>query len=462
MTRLLRIGFLAAFEATLVALPLLALTTIVLSWPGLWSTVMLGRLADEIGRRLRWPFHRMLLVAAPVIAACWLSWLTFGLDPRNTLAALQPGQPQSGLVYLAVLIAFFLVWRGVKLVEHEHATILTLAGRGLVATIAALVLGPLLRAGAPIANDLLLLYIVAFVGSGLSSLALTYVLEAAPDQAHTLNVRWSLLLLLVIGGVLGLGIAFAALLSGELAFTGIVTLLQWILLPFALIGALFVYLFTVIFGSTIRALFAAFGQVLARMNLQPEPPPTPDTTIVDDNAVETVIIIAQQATFVLALIPLVLLVIFLLLWRQRNRRANNDEEHQSLDVGQSLLSDLRDLLGTLRRPFQRRLSGLQAALLALRDADAGTRVRRAYVQALIMLEARGWRRSPDQTPSEWCSRMATVLTEPKPFTDLTVSYERARYQPAGVDVSEAESAEDCLQALQAVIPPPGSRRDVKA
>ncbi|WP_232218963.1 hypothetical protein [Chloroflexus sp. Y-396-1] len=91
MTRLLRIGFLAAFEATLVALPLLALTTIVLSWPGLWSTVMLGRLADEIGRRLRWPFHRMLLIAAPVIAACWLSWLTFGLDPRNTLAALQPG-----------------------------------------------------------------------------------------------------------------------------------------------------------------------------------------------------------------------------------------------------------------------------------------------------------------------------------------------------------------------------------
>ncbi|MBO9311566.1 MAG: DUF4129 domain-containing protein [Chloroflexus sp.] len=462
MTRLLRLGFLAAFEATLVALPLLALTSIVLSWPGLWSAVILGRLTDEIGRRLRWPFHRMLLVAAPVIAACWLSWLTFDLDARNTLAALQPGQPQSGLVYLAVLVAFFLVWRGVRLVEHDHATILTLARRGLAATITALVLGPLLRAGAPVADNLLLLYIVVFVGSGLSSLALTYVLEAAPDQAHTLNVRWSLLLLLVIGGMLVIGIAFAALLSGELAFTGIVTLLQWILLPFALIGALFVYLFTVIFGGMIRALFAAFAQVLARMNLRPEPPPTSDTTIVDDNAVETVIIIAQQATFVLALIPLVLLVIFLLLWRRRSRRADTDEEHQSLDVGQSLLSDLRDLLGTLRRPFQRRPRGLPAALVALRGTDAVTRVRRAYVQALIMLEARGWRRSPDQTPSEWCARMAAVLPEPKPFTDLTVSYERARYRPDGVDETEAEAAEDALQVLRAVLPPPESRRDVKA
>ncbi|MBO9316589.1 MAG: DUF4129 domain-containing protein, partial [Chloroflexus sp.] len=139
-----------------------------------------------------------------------------------------------------------------------------------------------------------------------------------------------------------------------------------------------------------------------------------------------------------------------------------DEEHQSLDVGQSLLSDLRDLLGTLRRPFQRRLSGLQAALLALRDADAGTRVRRAYVQALIMLEARGWRRSPDQTPSEWCARMAAVLPEANPFTDLTANYERARYRLDGVDETEAEAAENALQALQAVLPPPESRRDVKA
>jgi MFS family permease len=462
MTRLLRLGFLTAFEATLFGLPLLALTTIVLSWPGLWSAVILGRLADEIGHRLPRSLHRLLLVAAPFVAACWLSWLTFGLDPHHTLAALPPGQPQSGLIYLTVLVAFFLVWRGVRMAEHEHATILTLAGRGLVATIAALVLGPLLRAGAPVANDLLLLYIVVFVGSGLSSLALSYMLEATPDQTHTLNVRWSLLLLLVIGGVLVLGIALAALLSGELAFIGIVTLLQWLLLPFALIGALFVYLFTVIFGSMIRALFAAFGQVLARMNFRPEPPPTPDTTIIDTNPVETVVIIAQQATFVLALIPLVLLVIFLLLWRRRTRRADSDEEHQSLDVGQSLLSDLHDLLGMLRRPFQRRLSGLHAALVALRNADAVTRVRRAYVQALIMLEARGWRRSPDQTPSEWCASMAAVLPEPKPFTDLTVSYERARYRPDGVDETEAEAAEDALQVLRAVLPPTKSRRDVKA
>jgi hypothetical protein len=58
--------------------------------------------------------------------------------------------------------------------------------------------------------------------------------------------------------------------------------------------------------------------------------------------------------------------------------------------------------------------------------------------------------------------MAAVLPEPKPFTDLTVSYERARYRPDGVDETEAEAAEDALQVLRAVLPPPESRRDVKA
>lgn len=448
MTRLFRTIFLAAFEATVVGLPFLALTTIALSWPGLFSAVVLGRVADEVGGRLRWPFNRSLLVLAPIVAAAWLSWLTFGLNPLILLAVLPLGQPQSGPLYLAVLVAFFLVWRGVRLADHDSATILTLAGRGVIGAVLALILGPLLRTGEAVSNDLLLVYIVVFVGSGLAALALTHVVEMTSDQAQSLDARWSLLLLGVIGAVLALGISLAALLSGDLALEGMIALLQLLLLPFALIGAALVYLITVVFGDVIRALLGVLGRVLAQMNLRPEPPPTPDTAVVDDTTAETVVAIAQQATFLLALIPLVALVIIIVLWRRRHRRSVTDEERQSLDIGQSLIADLRDLFGSFRRPFRRHLHGLQAALAALRGADAVSRVRRAYIQALLALEAQGWRRPPDQTPSEWCTHVSSVLPDQQPFIDLTATYERARYRPDGVDADEADAAERSLQGLR--------------
>ncbi|WP_245668960.1 DUF4129 domain-containing protein [Chloroflexus islandicus] len=444
----MRIVLLAAFETTLVALSLLVLAALTLPWPGLFSAVLLGWLADGAARRLRRPFHYLPLALAPLLAATGLLWLVIGGDPLALWPALLPGQPQSGLAYIATLVAFFLTWRGAGLESHDSATILTLAGRGMAAVIASLLVGPLLRAGAALPDDLLFSYVAVAIGSGLGSLALAHLVETAADRARVFDLRWTLLLLGVIGGVLAIGAALTALLSGEAALDGVVNLLRFLLLPLALIGAALVYLFTVIFGDLIRALLALLGQALAQMNLRPEPPPVTDTAPIDDAAVETVIALAQQATFWLALIPLAVLLVLLVWWRRRARRVATDEERESLDVGQSLLADVRDLLGALRNPFQRRLSGLQAALAALRGADPVTRVRRAYIQALLALEERGLRRPPAQTPAEWYATVAPTLPDPAPFAELTAIYERARYQPAGVEPAEAAIAEQASQTVR--------------
>ncbi|WP_299643970.1 DUF4129 domain-containing protein [uncultured Chloroflexus sp.] len=446
MIRLLRIVLLAAFETTLVALPLLALAAIALPWPGLFGAVLLGWLADGAARRLCHPFHYLPLVLAPLLAATGLLWLAIGGDPLALWPALLPGQPQSGLAYVAALVAFFLTWRGAGLESHDSATILTFAGRGMIAAIASLLVGPLVRAGAAVPADALLTYVAVAIGTGLGSLALSHVIETSANR--TVDGRWSLLLLGVVGSVLAIGAALTALLSGEAALDGVVNLLRFMLLPLALIGAVLVYLFTVIFGDLIRALVALLGQALAQMNLRPEPPPVTDTAPIDDAAIETVIALAQQATFWLALIPLAVLLVLLIWWRRRARRVETDEERESLDVGQSLLADVRDLLGALRNPFQRRLSGLQAALAALRGADPVTRVRRAYIQVLLALEERGLRRPPAQTPSEWYTTVAPTLPDPAPLAELTAIYERARYQPSGVAPADAAIAEQASQMVR--------------
>ncbi len=446
MIRLLRVVLLGAFETTLVALPLLALAAIALPWTGLFGAVLLGWLADGAARRLYRPFYYLPLVLAPLLAATGLLWLAIGGNPLTLGSALLPGQPQSGLAYVATLVAFFLTWRGAGLESHDSATILTFAGRGMIAAIASLLVGPLVRAGAAVPADALLTYVAVAIGTGLGSLALSHVIETSANR--TVDGRWSLLLLGVVGSVLAIGAALTALLSGEAALDGMVNLLRFMLLPLALIGAALVYLFTVIFGDLIRALVALLGQALAQMNLRPEPPLVTDTAPINDAAVETVIVLAQQATFWLALIPLAVLLVLLIWRRRRARRVETDEERESLDVGQSLLADVRDLLGALRNPFQRRLSGLQAALAALRGADPMTRVRRAYIQALLALEERGLRRSPAQTPSEWYATVAPTLPDPAPLAELTAIYERARYQPSGVAPADAAIAGQASQTVR--------------
>ncbi len=453
ITRWLRIGLLIAFEATLTALPLLALTGLALPWLGMAVAVGLGWLADG----MRTPYRRGALMLAPLVAAIELGWFAFGLDPWQLVLTLLPGQPQSGLVYLTVLTAFFLVWRGAGLTTYDSVTLITLFNRGSLVAGGSLFLVPLFRAGSPPPTDLLLGYVAVLVGSGLGALALTHALETVTAQRQMVDVRWMMLLGAVIGGVLTIGAVLVALFSGEAALAGMLTALQVVLLPFALIGSLIVYLLVETLGGVVRALLGLLGQSLAQINLLPEPPPTQESVTVSDGAVETVIAIAQQATLILALIPLVALLVLLLLWQRRVRRLATDEERQSLDVGQSLLSDLRDLLGKLRSPFQRRLTGLHAALAALRGLDPSTRVRRAYVQVLLALEARGWRRRTAQTPAEWCETVAPLLPDPAPMVTMTAAYERARYHPAGATPADAEAAEQAARALQETLPPPTQR-----
>ncbi|WP_298814659.1 DUF4129 domain-containing protein [Chloroflexus sp.] len=442
--RWLRAGLLIAFEATLTGLPVLALTGLVLPWLGLAGAVGLGWLADGA----RPPYRRGALALAPFVAAALLGWWSFGLDPVRLMMALWPGQPQSGLVYLVVLTSFFLVWRGTRLAEYDSVTLLAAGSRAALIVGGCLLVAPLFHAGSPLPTDVLLLYVAGLVGAGLGALALTHVIETAANRQQAVDGRWLTLLVVVIGGVLAVGVALVALFSGDVALDGIVAILRALLLPFAQIGSLIVYLLAEVFGGAIRALLGLLGQALARINLLPEPPPTPDSATVNDSAVETVFAVAQQATFVLALIPLALLLIAIMLWRRRARLASNDEERQSLDVAQSLLSDLQGLLNGLRSPFRRQLTGLRAALAALRGGDPSTRVRRAYVQVLLALEARGWRRRVEQTPAEWCATVAPSLPDPAPLVTLTNAYERARYHPAGATLAEAEVAEQAARSFE--------------
>ena len=442
MARLLALLTLAALEATVVSLPILALTSLGLAWPLMLVVVILGAVADNLSLRLPPRLERPALALGAAVAVMAVLWHQIG-GPLAALAAMVPGASGFGMAYALAMIALFLYWRGTRVASRDSLGVSALFGRGSAALVATLLLGPLLGLGAPLGSGPVLAHIVGFISLGLLALALAAAEDDPASRAQRLGWRWLLTLGLAIGAVVLVGTLAVAILGGGAAVEAAQNLLRIIILPLALLGGLIVYLLVTFVSEPLSQLLRA---VFARMGLLQHLAPSADQIAdgrSDQGMIDTITRLASGATFLMALIPLATLVAAILLLRGRRRRAKaEDEERESLGVAASLAADLRDLLGRLRNPFARHLEGLRAALAGLRGDEPATRVRRAYVRLLLRLEERKRPRAPAETPAELAAAEPSLAV-----AALTRAYEGARYNPAGITSDTADAAERALDSL---------------
>jgi uncharacterized integral membrane protein len=446
MARLLLGLTLAAFETTLVSLPLIALTSFGVPWPLLLLALLLGWLADGLTLRLPPRLDRPVLGAGALAAALLLICWRLGLGPLGGLAALLPGAESLGLAYGLALVGLFLYWRGTRLLSSDSLEVSALFGRGAAVLIATLLLAPLLGQ-ADAASPPILAHIVAFISLGLLAMALAHA-EDDQASAQRFSWRWLFSLGLAIGAVVLAGLLIAALLGGGHAIEAAQRLLGLLVLPFALLGGLVAYLLITFLGEPLGRLLRMIMAQMHPLQVGAQAPQAVPSPGADQGMIETITRLADTATYLMALIPLAILLLAILLLRRRARRRRpTDEERESLGVAASLAGDLRDLLGRLRNPFAARLDGLRAALAALRGDAPSLRVRRAYIRLLLRLEERERPRPPAQTPAEF-ALAAAAAAAPQAVAALTGAYERARYDPAGASLAEAAAAEAAFDALK--------------
>ncbi len=446
--RLFFILVVAALEATVVGLPLTALTTLGVPWALLFLIVLLGWFSDQVDRRLPPGRERAALLVGAAVGGLLLPSLGLG-GVGAALGGLLPGSSDFLAAYTLLLLGLYLFWRGVRIDTGDSGGIGDLFGRGAVVGLVAVIVGAITRTGEPASSPAVLVQIVGLNGLGLLALALAHAQDAAGGRLAGLSWRWLATLMAAVGVVVVVAVLGAGLVggSGGAAARGLITL---VLLPFALVGGALAWLFLTFLAGPLSALIQA---ILAQLQLieVPEPPLSseaqPPAAI--DGALTTIQRMAEGTTFLLALIPIVLLVVAILLLRRRQAaRPQGDEERESLGLVASLGSDLRDLLGRLRNPFARSLTGLRAALAALSGDDATTRTRRAYVRMLLLLEGRDQTRPPTLTPAEFAPVASEATGDGAGVGAITASYEQARYSPAGAQASDADAAEGALRKLE--------------
>jgi hypothetical protein len=442
MIRIAAILCVAALEALIVAMPLQALTPLALPWVLLWGVVVAGWAVDDLAARLPEAWTR------PLLGAGALGILLLVVGTRLPLGALIPGAEQWLPAYLLAMLSLFLFWRGTRLPTLDSGVVGSLVSRGALIFLLSLLFRPLFNPGDG-AADLLARYVLGFICAALLALALSRAVEGQAAGTMRLGWRWLATLAGAIGGVVALSLLLNTLLGGADALELARNVIRAIILPFALIGGVIAYIVAITIGEPLMRLIRA---LLNNLQLLPEEPQALDEAgepLSELPAFEAIERLAEVATFALALIPIIVLLIAILLLRRRKRaQPAGDEERESLGVAGNLAGDLRDLLGRLRNPFARRLTGLRAALAALQSDDPTTRVRRAYVRLLIALERSELARPPAQTPAEFAPTLQAHAGAEQPVVELTQAYERARYNPAGATPADAEAAETALRALE--------------
>jgi hypothetical protein len=448
MTKFLQPLILAMLEATLVSLLFAVLTSLVFPWWQLLAITLLGWWADGMVRRLPPRREGLLLLLAALLTTFLVLGLNLGLAPPAVLAALLPGAPDFGAVYVTLAATLFLFWRGSRLSSADEQAALRMFGRGVIVFLLVLLLAPLFgRLADPARNAAVTAHLIAFVVAGLFGMAQAQLLDSADGSRP--GWRWAATLGLAIALVVAAGIALTAITGGSGFLATIQTLLGLLILPFAVVGAALARLLFWIFGPLITQLGTLLQEFSRNLradpqNTDPDLSPAP----MDTEMLEQVISFSTWFLLIIPLLAIILLILFLR--RRRPAPITSDEERESLGAWQSLGADMRDLLAGLRARFNRQAVGLRAALAALHGNDPSTRVRRAYLHCLLALEHR-LPRQANQTPAEYASAAAN-LVDAQSIETLTGAYERARYNPAGATPTDADQADAALSRLEKTAP----------
>lgn len=441
---LLRIAV-ATFEATLAYLAALILGAFLplvpVQWPILFLVVLLAGAAaarwEVVGgeRGLHLP---TLIAALLVIVYATKIQVGGGLAPWGGWGALT--QTDTALTYIALLVSLWCWWRGLGLPDRDHSSLVPTLRRAIVGitlfgSIIAFATAFIQTPIDPWVEQRLLLTVVALLGSGLISLVLARIV--ADSEASIPSDRWLWLRsgIATTFAILGVGVGALALVS-DTAADILRAILVILVSSTAVILAPLAWLL-----SQVIVWFRSLGLVAAPLQQQPPPPEQTSDPAVSDAVTR---LIVQIPTYILALLPLIALIIAILVFNRRRERPNDrlDERHESLFSWAAIGRDLRSLFRS------RRESGLYALLQSLTARDPVTRIRRRYVQALILGEDRERPRQPAQTPGEYSPVLADVArSRPEVVQTLTTVYQRARYAPETTTTTDAEAADAAWQQL---------------
>lgn len=335
-------------------------------------------------------------------------------------------------------------WRGMALIDHDHGAVVSVLQTGVVAlVILTLVLTPLMsiNLGEPPWSQLLATEAVGVILFGLLSLSLGRIVldeETRPENAW----RWFRSSLVSTIGIVLIGLLLLTLVSdaATLMLRSIVfAIIQTVALIVSPLAGLLRYWLLLSTGAE-----PVDMERLRRPSLLAEGYPGPDSGM-QGQLIRTLFVALSVLLYLLPVIAL-LLAILLLQRRRRNAPSLDGALHESLWSGRALVSDLRGLLSGLRLPQPQRLRG---ALARLGGNDPVGRIRRRYVQALLLGEAAGHERRPPQTPLEYEGELADVMpSAERAWQTLTDLYDRARYAPETIQVADADAMDAAWATLQ--------------
>ncbi len=451
---------LIALEATFVhlgaSLLTLAAARLIVQWSVLVGVVAVAALANASfetpnTERTRIYGRTAAIAVATILVATWLQ-VHGALGDGQASLQLLPRFDDQALLPLYVIVAanLWAWWRGAQLVDAGHAEVVRLLRVGTVTlTVMLIVLGlgavetPLDR---PIGGMRLSVagQIVILLALGLASLSLTRIVAAESDGVGNAQWNWLRSGLLSTVGVLLASLSLLAFVAEPARWLLSNGLLWAIYLMVLLISPVLWLLFGII--EVLRRLIASVGWTISMPEARPAEEQTSLTEQLSFDALEPILNISAT---VLALIPLAILALLIIFAaRRRGRREQTpDEQRESIftwdALGRNVMEMLRGLL-----PTTTGTEGLSAALARLSSTEPATRIRRRYVQLLLLGEERGQQRPSAATPHEFESALPASTNEQPSVSALTALYEHARYAPDSIDSAAADRADESWQTLE--------------
>ncbi|HEY0736527.1 MAG TPA: DUF4129 domain-containing protein [Herpetosiphonaceae bacterium] len=458
---------LAALEVTLLHLgvSLVALAFELepsLSWPallltclaGAWTMARFEPIRDSQSGLINWS---TLTICAVVMVYTVKIQAGGGWSPLSGWSIIWPFASERSLdtlsLFSLLMACLWCWWRGMSLVDADHAHVLTVLQRGvLTLVLVALLVTPLspVNLGAPPWGQRLASEALLIAALGLIGLSLARIIDES-ESGQTGGIKyWLRSSLLTSLGVLLVGTLLLSLVSdaATLAIRSvagvIVGVLALVMLPlFYLIAQVGQWLLTLM------------NQPGSEDFAPPSPLPSVEPATGAGSAFQAQVIQTLQfiVTLILYLLPLVLLIILIItMQRRRNQRLLSDGVlHESLWSWRRAGGDLLDLLKGLRLPA--RAQGLRDALARLRPDDPAERIRRRYIELLLLGEGADRPRQPQQTPLEYAPVVGALTPgASRDLQSLTDVYDQARYAPDTITPADADTADAAWAAIQAQSP----------
>ncbi len=458
--KLLFLFIAAAFEVSLLHLggSLIAITAVGstnLSWLMLlgvclvaaWSTARFSNSEDDGGLLTR-PW--LLLLAVCTISYAVKVQAGGGLSVISGWGVLSPWASESQNLALGSPVLFFVCllvwWRGMVILDHDHGSLLGVLQKGVLGLVLLSMIATLssnVNLGEAPWGGVLALEAVLTIALGLFSLSLAGIIVQVERQGgaggwHALRSSLFLAIVVLVVGMLLLSIfSDTATLAVRVAVSLVV---GFIALLFAPLASLFFQLATWITNGRVVQFVPSGSSGMSEL-LEQEAP--------SDQTLQLMELLVSALNLMLYLAPLLALIVLILVTsRRRKVRVIADGElHESLWSWQAVGTDLLSLLNGLRSTP--RTAGLRDALARLRADDPVQRIRRRYIQLLLLGEAAKQQRKPQQTPLEHEISLGTVVPAADTIHALTTVYDRARYAPNTISSADAETADNAWATIEA-------------